>query len=89
MVYVYVCMCICVCVGSVCVCLRGWLLTVVILLAFLSMSEALLRQECLLRPEKAATADPAHAFPPASSSGCVCVIRFSECVRMSQVKAIM
>lgn len=63
--------------------------TVVKLLAFLSMSEALLRQECLLSPEKAATADPAHAFPPASSSGCVCVVRFSECVCMSRVKAIM
>lgn len=40
---------------------RGEMLTVVILLAFLSMSEALLRQGYLLVPEKAETADPAHA----------------------------
>lgn len=37
------------------------MLTVVILLAFLSMSEALSRQGYLLVPEKAETADPAHA----------------------------
>lgn len=37
----------------------GEMLTVVILLAFLSMSEALSRQGYLLVPEKAETADPA------------------------------
>lgn len=37
------------------------MLTEVILLAFLSMSEALMRQGYLLIPEKAETADPAHA----------------------------
>lgn len=37
------------------------MLTVVILLAFLSMSEALSRQGHLLVPGKAETADPAHS----------------------------
>lgn len=57
--------------------LGGWVLTVVIRLAFLSMSEALLRQGYLLIPEKAETADPAHSpCPPVLLSARVCNAMF-------------
>lgn len=58
------------------------MLTVVILLAFLSMSEALSRQGYLLVPGKAETADPAHS--PCLSlplADCVCdVVCVCVCV---------
>lgn len=49
------------------------MLTVVILLAFLSMSEALSRQGYLLVPDKAETADPAHSPYPVADGVCMCV----------------
>ncbi len=57
------------------------MLTVVFLLAFLSMSEALSRQGYLLDPGKAETADPAHS--PCLSlplADCVCVCDVRVCV---------
>lgn len=60
------------------------MLTVVIPLAFLSMSEALSRQGYLLVPEKAETADPAHTpclSLPLADRGCVCGV-LCECERV-------
>lgn len=47
------------------------MLTVVVVLAFISMSEALSRQGYLVVPEKAEMADPAYA-PRLAVCACVC-----------------
>lgn len=70
------------------------MLTVVVVLAFLSMSEALLRQGYLVVPEKAEMADPAYAPRLAVCAcvrACVCVFHMLNgfCIYVYVIKCHM